>query len=170
MFTEIGLCIKYSLDLKHENILVSNINSEEPTVKLADLGATIPDGFNDERIQPIACRAPELTDCLSRTSIFGIHDDPLGIGEHWAVAKLFRLINGLPSPVDRYRESEWELAEKLVDPQYGYMKVGTMDKEIRKLYLPEVMADFIMSLLVVDDEKRPTAQEALKHPFFHTRF
>ncbi|KAK2771446.1 hypothetical protein FQN52_003865 [Onygenales sp. PD_12] len=72
----------------------------------------IPDGFNDERIQPIACRAPELTDCLSPTSIFGIHDDPLGVGEHWAVAKLFRLFNDLPSPVDRYRESEWELAEK----------------------------------------------------------
>ncbi|KMP09933.1 hypothetical protein CISG_02549 [Coccidioides immitis RMSCC 3703] len=182
-------------DLKHENILISNIDSEEPTVKLADLGASsycpfaIPDGFNDERIQPIACRAPEvwrgkgcfhasdvwslgvtLTDCLSPASIFGIHDDPLGIGEHWAVAKLFRLFNSLPSPVDRYRESEWELAEKLVDPQYGYMKVGTIDKEIRKLELPEIMVDFIMSLLVVDDEKRPTAQEALKHPFIHAEF
>nr|KMM64141.1 hypothetical protein CPAG_00493 [Coccidioides posadasii RMSCC 3488] len=130
----------------------------------------IPDGFNDERIQPIACRAPKLTDCLSPASIFGIHDDPLGVGEHWAVAKLFRLFNSLPSPVDRYRESEWELAEKLVDPQYGYMKVGTIDKEIRKLELPEIMVDFIMSLLVVDDEKRPTAQEALKYPFIHAEF
>ncbi|EER28743.1 predicted protein [Coccidioides posadasii C735 delta SOWgp] len=117
-------------DLKHENILISNIDSEEPTVKLADLGAS----------------------------------------EHWAVAKLFRLFNSLPSPVDRYRESEWELAEKLVDPQYGYMKVGTIDKEIRKLELPEIMVDFIMSLLVVDDEKRPTAQEALKYPFIHAEF
>lgn len=45
-----------------------------------------------------------------------------------------------------------------------------MDKEIGKLELPEIMVDFITSLLVVDDEKRPTAQEALKHPFFHAEF
>jgi serine/threonine protein kinase len=92
------------------------------------------------------------------------------VGEHWAVAKLFRLFNGLPSPVDRYRESEWELAEKLVDPQYGYVKVGTINEEFGTLGLPEIMVDFIMSLLVVDDENRPTAQEALKHPFFQAEF
>lgn len=42
-----------------------------------------------------------------------------------------------------------------------------MDKEIRELELPEIMVDFIMSLLVMGDKKRPTAQEALKHLFFH---
>lgn len=99
-----------------------------------------------------------------------MRDDPIGVGEHWTVAKLFQLFGALPPPVDKYRESEWGLAKKPIDPQNGYMKVGTMDTEIRKVGLPDITIDFIMSLLVVDDEKRPTAQEALKHPFFDTEF
>ncbi|PGH27480.1 CMGC protein kinase [Polytolypa hystricis UAMH7299] len=176
-------------DLKHENILVSNINSPEPIVKLADLGATIPEGYNKDRIQLIAIRAPEvwrhkggfhvsdvwslgvtLTDCLLPVPIFGTRDNTLKIDpECWCVAKIFRLFYQFPRPLHRLLQSEWELAAKLANPQYKYMEVGTMDDELRKLELPEVIVDFVMSLLVVDDEKRPTAQEALKHPFFQAK-
>lgn len=41
MLTEVVFALViHNVDIKHENILVSNINSDEPVVKLADLGAS----------------------------------------------------------------------------------------------------------------------------------
>ncbi|CZT46890.1 uncharacterized protein RSE6_07397 [Rhynchosporium secalis] len=47
-------------DLKPDNILISDINSPEPTVKIGDLGAAVEHGFNEYQVQPYAMRAPEV--------------------------------------------------------------------------------------------------------------
>ena len=107
-----------------------------------------------------------MIDCVSPIPIFGTRDnedqhDP----EVWCVAKLVRLLNGLPPPVDKYRGSEFRLAAMLADVNAGYIKIGSLRAEIQRLNLPEAISSLILSLLVADDQIRPIADEVLGHGF-----
>jgi serine/threonine protein kinase len=57
------------------------------------------------------------------------------------------------------------------DGPVPFIHVATLRQELESLPGPKVdqgLLDFIDSLLVVDHTKRPTAAEALKHPYLHS--
>jgi serine/threonine protein kinase len=75
-----------------------------------------------------------------------------------------------------YKE-EFELAEQLVDMDHtaGYSKLIQKRSGWRKELeffpdppMPQDLLDFIESLLILDPEKRPTASEALQHPYLQS--
>lgn len=80
-------------------------------------------------------------------------------------------------PVDSKYEAEFALAEYLETStfrhQYDslerqFITVGTLRQELEKISAPKVspeLLDFIEFLLVLDHTKRPTAEEALLHPY-----
>lgn len=106
--------------------------------------------------------------------MFGPSDKIIeGNTEAWCIAKLQRLVGplGLCIEYQQYKD-EFELAGQLVSmefPEVGKLiKVGTWREELESLTEPPVSAellDFIEHLLVIDMEKRPSAVEALKHPY-----
>ena len=96
----------------------------------------------------------------------------------WCIAKIIRLTGpvDLPPPSAKYF-SEFKLAQHLETSNYEHLETGkstpfitvkTLRQELE--LLPRELCssqciDFIEHLLVVDRGKRPTAEEALKHPF-----
>jgi serine/threonine protein kinase len=107
--------------------------------------------------------------------LFGYGDKSIeGHTEAWCIAKFIRLVGPLSIPINcqTYKE-EFELAEQLavMDRPGGYMKVITRvnwRKELQHIPDPPVpsdLLDFIESLLAIDPDKRPTAAEALWHPY-----
>jgi serine/threonine protein kinase len=119
-----------------------------------------------------------LTTKLSAVALFG-HGDKFIEGhiEAWCVAKIIRLVGPLGKPINRhpYKE-EFELAEKLavMDRPGGYMKVITRvnwREELQHIPDPPVpsdLLDFIESLLIISPDERPTALEALQHPYLQS--
>lgn len=90
-----------------------------------------------------------------------------------------RLIGPIPSPdpskteiVDDFALAEYFEKESFVHPQTGveekFIKVGTIRQELEKVEGPidPGCIDFIERLLVVDPARRPSAKEALQHPWF----
>jgi len=58
-----------------------------------------------------------------------------------------------------------------IDGPVPYIDVGTLRQELESLSGPKVdpeLLDFIDSLLIVDHTKRPTAAEALEHPYLRS--
>jgi len=58
-----------------------------------------------------------------------------------------------------------------IDGPVPYIDVGTLRQELESLSGPKVdpeLLDFIYSLLIVDHTKRPTAAEALEHPYLRS--
>jgi len=58
-----------------------------------------------------------------------------------------------------------------IDGPVPYIDVGSLRQELEALPGPKVDAgllDFIESLLIVDHTKRPTAAEALEHPYIRS--
>ena len=115
---------------------------------------------------------------LSPHPLFGPSDKIIeGFTEAWCIAKIIRLLGPLNQPVDRqpYKD-EFELAEQLAvmdNPHDGtrLIKGGTLREELQRLPKPSVsleLLDFIESLLVIDHSKRPTASEALQHPYLQS--
>ncbi|KLJ05802.1 hypothetical protein EMPG_09321 [Blastomyces silverae] len=98
----------------------------------------------------------------------------------WCLAKIFRLVGHMDPPENPDFKGEFELAKALdvggyLDPETGepkaYINVGSLREELLKLpreICSEICIDFIEHLLVIDPEKRPTAEMALKHPFVST--
>ncbi|KFY45990.1 hypothetical protein V494_00662, partial [Pseudogymnoascus sp. VKM F-4513 (FW-928)] len=119
-----------------------------------------------------------LVHCLMSKTPFG----PGGkiIKDHtdaWCMAKLMRLRGRFDMEPGMKRYDEWELAIGLEatdfkDPKTGEMRPyilgGTLEQELEKL--PRELCsweciEFILYLLEMDYKKRPTALEALQHPF-----
>jgi serine/threonine protein kinase len=120
-----------------------------------------------------------LVHWLSRSPIFGPKDKIVeGLTEAWCIAKIHRLIGLLDPPIDdpTYEEEFW-MAANLLTTTYEHpdtkletqlITVGTLRQELEKLPGPRVSPDlveFVQYLLVVDHTKRPTALEALEHPY-----
>jgi serine/threonine protein kinase len=111
-------------------------------------------------------------------TVFGPCDKIIeGYTEAWCIAKIIRLLGPLGQPVDyeAYQE-EFAVAEKfevMDNPHDGtkLIKGGTLREELQQLSDPPVspqLLDFIEYLLVVDHSKRPTASEALQHPYLQS--
>ncbi|KAF1848207.1 kinase-like protein [Cucurbitaria berberidis CBS 394.84] len=184
-------------DVNPNNIYISYVDGTSPVAKLGDLGNTIKDGSATQRLQSLPCRAPEvwrglpcqhssdvwsfgatLTAQLSPLTLFGPGDKIIkGQTEAWCIAKIIRLVGSLGQPIDSqiYKE-EFELAEQLaiMDHPLGSMKLitrGNWREELQHIPDPPVspdLLDFIESLLVIEHTKRPTASEALLHPFLES--
>ena len=122
----------------------------------------------------------QLAHWLAHETIFGFRDkDVEGLTESWCIAKIDRLIGPLGPPVQTVPEyeSEFHMAREFstgtyIDPEIDgpvpFMDVSTLRQELESLSDPKVdsgLLDFIDFLLVVDHTKRPTAAEALKHPY-----
>ncbi|KAH8707035.1 kinase-like domain-containing protein [Phaeosphaeriaceae sp. PMI808] len=180
-------------DISPNNIFVSNINGSQPVAKLGDLGNMIKDSFTKQRAQCLPCRAPEvwqgyscrhasdiwslavtLTTKLSPLGLFGTGDKIIeGHTEAWCIAKIICLVGPLGPPVNCQYKEEFEFAEKLavMDHSSGNMKLIdrlNWREELQHIPDPPVpsdLLDFIESLLVIDPDKRPTASEALLHPY-----
>lgn len=61
--------------------------------------------------------------------------------------------------------------DPISDGPVTYIEVATLRQELESLSGPKVdpeLLDFIDFLLIVDHTKRPTAAEALKHPYMHS--
>lgn len=97
----------------------------------------------------------------------------------YCIAKIQRLLGPIDPPVKEEYEDDFRVAElmsgKFEVPGTGmeepYIRCGTLREELEKLNDPKVppeLIDFILHLLVVDFEKRPTALEALQHPYLQS--
>lgn len=98
----------------------------------------------------------------------------------WCMAKLMRLLGRFEMTKSMDNYDEWLLAVGLEgseykDPKTGTMKpyiaLGTLQEELRQL--PRDLCsleciDFLVYLLNLDYKKRPTALDALKHPFIES--
>jgi serine/threonine protein kinase len=111
-------------------------------------------------------------------AIFGANDKTIeNHTEAWCIAKLQSLVGTLGSCIDHppYQD-EFEFAKQLASMEAGpglgkLIRVGTLRKELEALSRPSVsteLLDFIDYLLVVDMKKRPTALDALRHPYLQS--
>ncbi|KFY91239.1 hypothetical protein V498_05559 [Pseudogymnoascus sp. VKM F-4517 (FW-2822)] len=203
------------IDINPNNILLSNVNSTCPIVKVGDLGNMLREGYDDTRIQSLPTRAPEvwrglgcfhssdvwslgttvifslptkshyglwnltttkLAYWLAQRLVFGAGDKIIdGNTEAWCIAKIIRLVGPISPPVNEAFLDEFSLAralekEEYKDPETGEMKqfitVGTVRQELERIGgVPQDLIEFIEYLLVIDHTKRPTAREALGHPY-----
>jgi serine/threonine protein kinase len=95
----------------------------------------------------------------------------------YCIAKIFCLVGPISHPVKctAYKE-EFELAEQLavMDHPLGPMKLidrGNWREELMDIPdppVPQDLLDFIESLLIIDPDKRPTASDALRHPYLQS--
>jgi len=98
----------------------------------------------------------------------------------WCLAKMIRLIGPVGVPDDAQYKDEFALAQDLAesnyeDPETGQLKpyigLGSLRHELEQLprdVCSHACIDFLEYLLVIDPTKRPTAEEALQHPFIRT--
>lgn len=120
-----------------------------------------------------------LAHWLAGHTIFGAGDKIIeDMTEQWCIAKLIRLVGpiGRPDPSkiainEEFIVAEWLESSTFVRPETGleeqFIKVGTIRRELEKVEGPieKGCIDFIENLLAVDSEQRPSALEALKHPW-----
>jgi len=115
---------------------------------------------------------------LAKRPIFGASDKVVeGLTESWCIAKLKRLVGPLKPPVNPEYMDEFEAADVLETETFQTSKMTTPRKfitsrtlrqELESLpseYISKDCMDFIESLLIIDHTKRPSAKQALKHPF-----
>ncbi|KAJ3558594.1 hypothetical protein NPX13_g9676 [Xylaria arbuscula] len=172
----------------------TGLEGDNPEVKVSDLGMLIKEGPKEQRFQSLPCRAPEvwrglgvyhssdiwslgvtLTHWLYQRGLFGASEKVIeGHTEAWCMAVIQLLIG----PMGEYNgvreiEDEWDIAASLTTMDMGppigkLMKYKNLQGELGRLTDPPVSSDiidFIESLLVIDPSDRPTAEEALRHPF-----
>ena len=120
----------------------------------------------------------KLAHWLSHSAIFGSNDKFIeDLTEAWCIAKIGRLVGPIEPPIDSKYEEEFAVAEYLESntfrhPTDGlerpFITVGTLRQRLESITAPKVspeLLDFIDFLLIVDHTKRPTAEEALQHPY-----
>ncbi|WEW59406.1 hypothetical protein PRK78_004878 [Emydomyces testavorans] len=176
-------------DINPNNVLVSNVDSPKPSVKLSDLGAVIPsEGFDEWRLQSLATRAPELwkgvlpappcdvwsvgvtlAHFLAARALFGPGDQnahanslPKEINQAaWAIGKIVQLVGPLERNENPKYKLEFDLAELFV--KRGIIKMGSLEEELARVNAAADCISFIRYLLTLDHKKRPTAEQALQH-------
>ena len=113
-------------------------------------------------------------DWLSPRSIFGTNDNRYGHNaEAWCMAKLIRLFEQMPPPVDNpVYQAEFKLAElleKAEDSKYPTEKlimVRTLGEELERIGISSELSKFILYLLKMNHEERPTAEDALQSSYY----
>jgi serine/threonine protein kinase len=104
-----------------------------------------------------------------------------GLTEAWCIAKIQRLVGKIQPPIENDKLQEhFAVADFLESSTFEhpdtklktrFIQVGTLRQELERLSGPKVesdLLDFIEYLLVLDHTKRPTALEALKHPYLES--
>ena len=115
---------------------------------------------------------------LATTPIFGASDKFIeGMTEAWCIAKIKRLVGPLGAPVKAEFEEEFAVADHLESETFQlpesservpFIGVGSLRQKMEQIpngRVSQECMDFIESLLVIDHTKRPSAREALNHPF-----
>lgn len=119
---------------------------------------------------------------MASRPFFGPSDKIIeGMSEPWSLVKMIRLLGpiGDPDPtkvdlVDEFALAAFLEKETFVNPETGieekFIKLGTLRHELEEVQGPidKGCIDFIESLLVIDHTKRPSAQEALQHPWLQS--
>lgn len=154
------------LDLKSDNVLVS---SEDSAIVCDFSGANFT-GINIERlVAPATYRPPECYSVNRGVNIEGIHHDMWSFGlvvlncltEFWPS----RHMNNM-HPNWRWEKEvkpvilmslEEEFFIQLLDKAFPFVLISKRDSSNA--------LDFVKLLLSIDPQRRPTASEALKHPF-----
>lgn len=183
-------------DVNPNNIFLSNIREQEPVVKLGDLGNSY-DKIRLQSLETRAPEVWRGLGCwpasdvwslgvtlahwLCGTPIFGPKDKMVqGLTEAWCIAKIQRLVRPVQAPINPDYEDEFLVANHLettifIHPDTNlktrFIKKGPLREELGRLQNPKVpseLMDFIEYLLVVDHRKRPTASEALLHPYLQS--
>ena len=124
---------------------------------------------------------PEVGTLVISVYYFGAKDKVVqGLTEAWCIAKIRRLSGPLDPPANPDYEDEFLVAEHLESTTYErpdtkletqFIKVGTLRHELERLPGPKVspeLLDFIEYTVVVDHTRRPTALEALQHPYLES--
>ncbi|KAJ3020234.1 hypothetical protein HKX48_001122 [Thoreauomyces humboldtii] len=161
-------------DLKTSNLLMNN----KGQMKVADFGLArrfgSPLGHMTQLVVTLWYRAPELLlgakeyttaiDMWSIGCIFAelVNKEPLlpGRGEFDQLKKMFKLL-GTPS------ERAWPGLAKLPGMKtFNFTSQPYNHLRTRFAYLTENGLDLLQKLLTYDPEKRITAEEALRHPYF----
>ncbi|KAI1912707.1 hypothetical protein LOZ12_002615 [Ophidiomyces ophidiicola] len=153
----------------------------------------IPSGADTKsRAQGLSIRAPEiwkgvaptpacdvwsvgvtLAHFLAAGPLFGIVDKtsriqsvPLETSQAaWAIGKIIQIIGPIKRDENpRYKE-EFDYAEGLVE--MGIINMGPLEEELSKTGAPKDCIEFIKYLLTLDHEQRPTAAQALQHPWLN---
>jgi len=116
----------------------------------------------------------QLTTAASPHRLFG-HDDKIvqGHTEAWCIAKMIRLVGPPGPPVNPLYKEEFERAKDLANMYRLGGRTRMIDRrdwrtELESVADPPVpsdLLDFIASLLVMDPDKRPVAEDALLHPY-----
>ncbi|KAI0804259.1 kinase-like protein [Xylaria sp. FL0064] len=171
-------------DVKSANVLLSNIDTDSPIVKIADLGLAYPEG-SLKFAQPYATRAPKVYRAFACTrradvwalavtvvelfnsDLFGFSDMDCNVPvEGWCIAKLMLLFGGdLGSLADNDAiKKDFKLARLLaewVDKGEQVVKVSSFEEEMQSMDMPQALKGFMKYLFVVDPDKRPSAAQAL---------
>lgn len=108
---------------------------------------------------------------IARRALFGIMDQNIRIDSvpletsqaAWSIGKIIQLLGPLTRKEDAKFSEEFDLAEALVD--MGVIKVNSLEDELAKFKTPEGSVEFIRYLLTLAPEERPTARQALEHPW-----
>ncbi|KAF2453077.1 kinase-like domain-containing protein [Lineolata rhizophorae] len=176
-----------NLDIKPVDILLSNVDSGCPSVKIADLGLVYVDGTCSS-VQPLAMRAPEVYEgqpcvdrsqtwacaatlfCWMKPGILGAAGSPHPLAdEAWCIAKIRRLFpNWSPSPTDdSLQQSIFRSSERFIEnPRPDLKSISSLEDEMQAIdMLPEVR-DLLRYLFVTDPNQRPSAAEALASTYF----
>jgi len=120
----------------------------------------------------------QLAHWMASKVIFGPSNKTIeGETEAFCVAKMIRLMGPLGDPeqsnqeiVDEFYVAQFLEQSTFVRPETGkeeqYVKVRTIREELNAIEgIESGCVDFILSLLIVDHHKRPSAKEALQHPW-----
>lgn len=81
----------------------------------------------------------------------------------WAIGKIMKLVGPLERNEDPKYKTEFDLAEFFV--KRGLIKIGSLEEELAKANATTDCVDFIRYLLTIDHKTRPTAEQALQHPW-----
>ncbi|KAL5894811.1 hypothetical protein ACKVWC_000029 [Pyricularia oryzae] len=120
-----------------------------------------------------------LAHWLLGRAIFGADDKIIeGHTEAWCIAKIQRLVGQFDVYTGQEKiEEEFDVAASLLDMEldetHGNLQgklinAGSLRQELERIENPPIapdLVDFIESLLILDETKRPTAEEALRHSF-----
>ncbi|KAL1614354.1 hypothetical protein SLS56_012127 [Neofusicoccum ribis] len=183
-FGEVGLV---NTDTKPANILLSGMGTDDPVVKIADLGLTFTDGSRC-KVQPYAMRAPEVFRglpfidrsqvwacaamllCWLKPGILGAADmDADFLKNTWCIAKLRRLFPDWNDPPveDNVHSREFTLSKRIAE-EPGLIRISSLEDEMRGMHLLPVLKDLLSLMLVVNPDKRPSAAQVLASQQFQS--
>ncbi|KAF1844371.1 uncharacterized protein K460DRAFT_388213 [Cucurbitaria berberidis CBS 394.84] len=162
----------------HEGVAKNNPNAQTKETRAPEVWKGL--GFVHHLPAPIVAKLTneQLVHWLLSRTLFGPRDKIIEqYTTAWCLAKIIRLIGPMEIPDDPKYKDDFTLAHDLAassykDPKTGqwmpFIGLGSLREELEPLsrdVCSYACIGFVEYLLVVDPAKRPTAEEALQHPF-----